>query len=386
MNFKNLVKTFIMTLSLTASVSAWTSSPLSTIKEVFLRGSIDGKHLFLIYGINNAAHDIKEIVKDYSVNVQDFVDIGHMVSDYGQIIDDAINHSDPLGARSDFDQAGHIIKEIPSSAWEQITNAPQAFKVDMEAAQEARYRSSNPIAGAIKYSGLATWACVQGSYYLVVAAPIDVVGHLADAAIPAAIGTAIVPLAVTLHTGAIIGNITMKFLQEAFVGTSTMLMGTYSAATSSIATLATVAATGIYATFEAGKWLIMDAPTNILYPIRVNITTDADLSNQREITQNVLKKFEEMDVQVGKAGQFAIKANAERIGDYTSTISLETSGLKKNFGIGKINVGIKNQKVVLTALINRAAISAKSKLENISNQEAKKRLEEYFGRLLSEVQ
>jgi hypothetical protein len=244
---------------------------LQTAGEVFLKGSIDGKHMFMVLGMQDAAKATKEIIK-WAVKGEDLVELGHDIYN-GEHRDDLVDAVRD-GARVSRKVAPHILK----APWKSLKKIPNAYRVNFDRAQDAYYGSSNSAVGVLKYSGWAVWANIEGAHYLVVEAPLVLAGSavVTAAAVPAALAWQ--GLVIAWDAGCIAFKFTAGVAAIAVVNT-------YGIITSSAATVITLLAAGGVATFHGGKWLVYEIPRSFFHPVMVVNDTSFGYDQQERLAK-----------------------------------------------------------------------------------------------------
>tara|TARA_R110002072_G_scaffold64203_5_gene159760 strand:+ start:102655 stop:103887 length:1233 start_codon:yes stop_codon:yes gene_type:complete len=217
-----------------------------TIKEIFLKGSINNDKLFLVLGLENGAKTFKALGKN-AIDIEELRDIsGDTARTIGRSASRIYN-----GGNGDI--LDHVTEaarfsvsspsEIYKSPWRSLSKIPTSYRVSMEQARDARANSSNSASGLVKYTGLATWANVKGAYYLVIEAPAKLIGQLAarTLAVPAVLAydAVSIPLGFTI-------SIAGKALRVGYQATKAIVLGaaaigtiSYSAISTSLAAVAT---------------------------------------------------------------------------------------------------------------------------------------------------
>ncbi len=369
----------------------------STIKEVFVKGSIDGKDLFLVYGMGDGVELSKEIM-DNAIDIDTLEEMGDDFvegqQNAGSRIWNKEHDDDYVGyvkegyelAEESLAGAGESAKRAFTRPWKSLQKIPQSYKLTFEQASDAYYNSDNQIAGAVKYAGLAVWANIKGSYYLVIEAPARMAGNILAATFQTAWSIAVMPLAVTWNTLALVvgeaytvSKIAIRSAIQVirFTGCAigTAAVASYSFLTSSVATIVTAVAGGGLAVFEAGKWLINDMPSLLFSVARIKEMTEIDFTNQHEYAERIQAALESMTL-VGLSTQ--IKAKVKK---YQSRFVVSLKNGKEKFKAFVVKTIIKDKKVMLK-------ISATKKLlrflkdENSSSRSAAK---EEIKSLLSNI-
>jgi hypothetical protein len=210
------------------------------VKEVFLKGSSDGKSMFTVLGLSKSAKLSKKILKKM-VRLQELIDIG-----------DRFNNPDHSNDFKDEWQTGiertkEAAPEILKAPWRSVKKIPYSHMVTVQQARDS-YESSGSVAGGIvKYTGLVAWAYVKDAYYLVIETPFELVKNLA-------ITTLAVPFRLTMQ----IAEIGLRFTWMAVKTTAALLASGMVLAYSVIST-----------TVGALVDFLIEAPTFIWRPLQM---------------------------------------------------------------------------------------------------------------------
>lgn len=228
------------------------------LKEIFVKGSLDGDKLFMVLGMEKAreiagnamghAVDIEEL-KDWSSDSARMIQNGAHRLWNSEHNGDVVDHVGDA-ARLSVSTADDIFKW----PWRSLSKIPGSFSVGLNDAREARANASNGVSGTLAYSGLATWTVVKGAYYLVIEAPVKFVAALATTtlAVPATLAYEAIRLPIAIALG-----VTGKVLRLGWMASKAIVMGsvalgtlTYSAISTGIAAAATTVAAGAIAAFK----------------------------------------------------------------------------------------------------------------------------------------
>jgi hypothetical protein len=320
----------------TAPARADATSTLATASDIFFKGSVDGKHIFMVLGMDPAQNDVKSIWK-WAIKEKDLVDLKN----------DAWNqaHSRDVVARvragASFDK--RHAPEILSLPWKTLQEVPGAFRTDMQHSQSSYYSTKNPLAAAAKAGGWAAWAVIQGGVYLVIETPLEF-------AYEAFVTAAAVPFEVALE-GLVLswdaGKIAFKYVGAAI---ATVATESYAFATSSIATAFAFAAAGGVAIAHAGEFLFYELPLSIFYPVQAQLDMGQAYTEQQRVANAVAKYFDGYKGSDGKTYKVASK-----IGDFRSTITLSAPDSKGNErDVALVKVTIKKQEVFAKIEVKRS--------------------------------
>lgn len=281
-----LVKTFIMMMAMQSANAGYGDA----IKEIFMKGSINGQSMFMVLGFEKANKIFKKSMKE-AIGIEELQKIGHSVV---ELKDDF----KPIYNGGDNDLVEHVgkaakmskkfAKEIFKGPWRSLKKIPSAYEVSFDAAREAYYESGNEALGSLKYAGHAVWANIKGSYYLVIEAPAKIAFNTfaAVAAIPLAIGYDLSRTAInlTLGVGGLVVNISAFLVNALYEGSKGILTSLYAGLSTGVAIVATTTASGVVSTYLGAKWLIR-RPLYWLNPYRVTLKTEISMDRIEELSE-----------------------------------------------------------------------------------------------------
>ena len=346
------------------SGAAIVDRPMQTIGEVFLKGSIDGKHLFMVLGVKDALKADKKIA-EWAVDEKDLKDLA----------DDVYNPEHHDDAVSRVRKGAEISKEaapmILSLPWKSLQKIPKAYRVDFDHAQNAYYSSKNPVSGVLKYSGWAVWANIQGAYYLVIETPIEFVGMTL-----ATVGA--VPAAAVWEGLVVVGDagkIVFKYASGAIAVLAVDAYSLVSATTATTLTAVTASGIGIY---KGAKFLFYGLPHRMTYPVAIEQKTDFAMSHQEEIARIAQSVIVKEMPQVKVRGQ---------IGKYKSTFTLSVADRDGTEAkMGRVLVGVKRDNVVIKVEFKRSYLKSRMAQENADKTNVKQALFEEGEKLIDSIQ
>jgi len=326
------------------------------LSEVFLKGSIDGKHMFIVLGMKDAKNISKDLLRDVALE-KDLKELGHDIYNK-EHKDDAYGRY-----RDSIKSAEKYMPDLFKGPWKSLKKIPNAYRINFERADATYFNSRNPVSGALKYSGWAVWANIQGAYYLIIEAPAK--AALATVAVPmvAAVPTAEELIAVSWDSTKIVSKLSFQAAALAAVNT-------YSFVTSSTATLMTAMATGGVAIYKGAKWLIYGVPHRFGYPVAVQLITGAQAADQSSVAQKIVDLFEKEGIQknirlISKLEKFKSKLIMMGENDDRSEVKM-----------GEILVSVEKAQVVVTVEFKRSYINLIVKEKGVSKAEAKEMLNE----------
>jgi hypothetical protein len=303
----------------TSSLGYAQTQPLgATIKEIYMKGSIEGDNLTMVYGFEDMAEDVKEHIKN-SVQVQDFEKLGKLIFNKG---DDDYIEAVKEGAK----ETASVAKKLPkrfgnifTKPWKSIKKIPGSYKVNFENATEAFYDANNRLSGAVKYTGWALWANIEGAYYLIVEAPVVMVSHAIAAGFSTAWMVAAIPVSVVIQTFRVAFQVTwigLRFVGNSVGGASRIV---YSAVSTSIAAAITASVAGGIAAFTGGKWLVAQ-PRKLLRPYKVTHETETGYSRQQNLAERLKQHLLSLDADYEMV--------SENIARFKSKFTLNYQGVK----------------------------------------------------------
>jgi hypothetical protein len=345
------MRTLFILIALVLNLSAWAQTPskttLETVKEVFLKGSIDGDKMFMVLGTADGFSISKKMMKD-AIDMDD-------LAEYAE-------------EAQDIQKAVISFKNVIKKPWKSLKKIPQAYQVDFEKAQDAYYGADSQISGVLKYSGWAVWAHVEGAYYLVIEAPIVMAAH--------AIGSSVYTAWEITTFGL---KVTWDVIKPAFALVASTAVMTYSAISSGIATTATLLAAGGVAAYKGGKWLIVEMPSKLFKPVSAVASTTYNYDEQKVLADKLLK---------------FLTNHGDIFGDKI-LVDSEVSKYKSNFSISfekdgmnafELKTIIKNKKIDLKLEVKKAYFK-KMRRENseLSRAEVKQKLIQEMNEILNQI-
>ena len=345
------MKQLALLIILFVQTTAWSQTnkkmtTIDTVKEVFLKGSIDGDSMFMVLGMQDGFEYSKEVMKD-AIDMKDLADIGDDLKEVGEDV-------------KEFDQ-------VLKSPWKSIRKIPNAYKVDFERAQTAYYNTDGQISGVLKYSGWAVWANVRGSYYLVVEAPVVMASQ-------ALYRTGAVGWDIT-QAGL---KITWNAIKPAFGVLWSATVMTYATISSSIATTATLVTAGGVAVYKGGKWLLVSLPNKFFKPVSVTIATNVDLNDQIEVAEKLKQLLSNSSDIFG----LEVTSNA-KIKKFSSDFEIKAKDLNLNAFVVKTQ--IENKKVSLKLEVTKAYIKHYQIENRLTKKETKEKLTSEAQMILEKI-
>jgi hypothetical protein len=347
---KKIILLLLLCLSFNLLAQESDNSTLDTVKEVFLKGSIDGDNMFMVLGTADGYKISKKMIEK-AIKFDDLVDLGEDAED---VVD-----------------AAKGFQNVLKKPWKSLKKIPKSYKVNFNKAQEAYYSANNQVSGVVKYSGWAVWAQVEGAYYLVIETPIvaaaQIIGHsiavaweIADLGIRLAWDLVKVPLAVIASAAVM----------------------TYSTVSSTIATTATLIAAGGVAVFKGGKWLLVTMPSKLFKPLNAEIETNLSYDQQEDFAKRIKHYIQNASDLFGT--NFSVNS---ALGKFKSNFIINTPNKNGDFAKAYIlNTVIKNKMIFLKIEISREFFrNYKKNHGDLTRKEIKEKLAREMTAILSQI-
>lgn len=263
------MKSVIKIILFIFSFSLFASDNYPPSKEVFLKGSLDGKSIFMVLGFDKT-REINSKIFSATFNKENLIDLGSLINNQD-------HENDFIGeVKEGADISQKHFKKILSSPWKSLSKIPRRFKVNMKRAQEEYYTSSSQGAGVLEYAAFGVWATLESSYYLVIESPLAFTGNLI-------ITSLAIPFKLTVH----IGKIVLKALKNILypIGGAIAIAGvtTYSFLSTGVVELALVLNKQLGHIGKGIKYVFSDLPKKIKYPITVEKLLNVDLKFQQDV-------------------------------------------------------------------------------------------------------
>lgn len=356
---KSIFKILVLSLLLSVNSTVNAQDTIGqTIKEIFLKGSIDDNKLFLVVGLEKGS----EILIDGAKNVVDLENIKEIGRDLNEDLGDyrtAIFNKEHEGDIVDAIKTGIEVsketgKEIVNAPLQSLKKIPQAFKISMESAREGYYESESRMNGTLKYTGHAVWATTKAGYYLVIEAPARAILNLAATVVatPVSVGTHVLSMGLNLAWDA--GKYSLKIgshlVRSIVSGVYALTAFGYSAISTTVAITATTVAAGAVALFDGAKWLVLQ-PFKLFNPARAKIATNRtadelnDVINQiKELASN--GSLQDFGVNTGYA--------QTKVDQYKAEIVLFNNSLGENKKALTIKLKVSKGKVIIYAKVKNS--------------------------------
>lgn len=378
MKMMNLTLAFLLLFGLQAFAQDNDTSDdniAQAVGEIFVKGSIDGKSLFMVYGFKDSISDIKSLGKNL-VKMDELIDIGQAVYDDGHD-EDYINALQEGGkdtvklANSTADSAANIAKY----PWKSLKRMKKSYEVSFDNAKDSYYHSSNQVAGAAKYAGHAIWANVKGAYYLVVEVPVVTAVAIGATVVNGAATVLAVPAHLVLQTLKLAWRVMKVGIRLVFNTAAIGISAAYSALSTTTAATVTLAAAGGLAVLNGVKWVV-SLPGRLFNPIQAKIKTEVDLDKHQEFA----KKIEDI-LSTSFVMPKELKLLDSKITKYSSKFTLGRDDKKEV----TIKLSIVKKKVEIAVSATRKFMKSLRE-ENQSKQEAKEQTQAVLSELVNLIQ
>lgn len=397
--FRNLIVLFFFAFGAASGFAGEgekKSEIASTLKEIFLKGSINGDKLFMVLGFENG----KEVFKDSlqaAIDIDDLRDLGsdtaRTFSRTGKYVWNKEHDGDIIGNVGD--AAKYSVENIPNiiqSPWKSLKKIPGSYKVSMQQARESRANASNSVFGATQFAGHAVWANVKGAYYLVIEAPAKFVGNLASTAL--AVPGVIALEAIGIPLGFTIG-IGMKAIRVGWQASKAIVAGaigigalTYSAISTTAAASATLLAAGAIGAVKI-TLKVVSFPFTIGRKVRTRLNTDV---NYKRLKEYAAKLISTVKPEYLEAMGLDSSAAISNIKEYKGKIKfLSNKTKKKKVGL-TLNVGIEfnsdksKQNLEVSGFVGSKHFKAMKKVTDVSSEALTTLMREIMKKIINESQ
>lgn len=376
---RNLIFVMIFSIISSFGVQAQEVELLKSLKEVILKGSIDGDNVVMVYGLADSWEDMKDLTKN-SLKKDDFIDLGSLVHTEGNSYQDSgyvDDYADSMQRGFDWTKSSakftkKSFKNMFTRPWKSLKKIPKSYKVNFENASEAYYNSNNALAGAVKYTGWALYAQLEGAYYLVIETP-AVVAYSAVQTTIGAVGTLIsIPVSVVLQTLRVAGQTTWIAVKFVAMNVASLAAGTYSVISTGVASTITVLAAGGIALYKGTKF-VLSAPARLLKPVVEKLETDFTFDEQEEIAKKILDNLNTINT--------GLDLNDYIINKFNSKFELNSEDKKSII----LKISVVSKKLVITAQATRKYLKQIKKENDLNTKEAKELIKKELKELLSNV-
>lgn len=134
------------------------------MEAVYSQDSADGESSKIIIALKKDARVIKQILNE-AVGLDEIIELGKLFNNE-QHNDDFVSEY-----RQGLEISRDAFPEILKAPLRSFKKAPRTFQVTLEQAADAYNNSPNHFSGSVRYTGIAVWAVVKGSYYLIIETP-----------------------------------------------------------------------------------------------------------------------------------------------------------------------------------------------------------------------
>ena len=366
------------------------------LKEIFVKGSLDGEKLFMVLGMEKASEIFGETMKD-AVDIEELKDWS---SDSARMLQNQAGRI--WNSEHDGDAVDHLGRATRLSVrtaddifkwpWRSLKKIPGSFKVGMNDAREARANASNGITGTVAFSGLATWTAVKGAYYLVIEAPVTFVAALATTtlAVPATLAYEAIRIPLALTIGATGAVIRLGYMATKAIVLGSFALGavTYSAISTGVAMAATTIAAAAVGAFRVTAALIQ-MPFRFFKKGTVKAQTTINYKRMEELA-DALPGLLSNDILAKLGVDTDLSVGETRIEDYKAVITYK-SKLDSDKDALIIKVGItfdsnkENQFLNIEAFMKNGHFKALKKATDLSSRKLKKVIENNLENLLGQA-
>lgn len=364
-------------LLMTFAAQAQEVELIQSLKEVIMKGSIDGDNVVMVYGLADSWDDMKHLSKN-SLDKDDFINLGELINtkdnSYGDsgYVDDYVD-----SAQRGFDWSKtsakftkKSFKKMFTRPWKSLKKIPRSYKVNFENAKKAYYDSNNVLAGTVKYAGWAVYAQIEGMYYLVVEAP-AIVAYSAIQTAVGVVGTVLsIPASILLQTARIAGQATWIAVKFVAMNVASLAAGTYSVLSTGVASAITVLAAGGIALYKGAKFVV-SSPRKLFRPIEKILETNMAYDEQENFAKNLLAQLQSANT------GFTLKTHV--INKFNSKFVL----LKEAKKAITLKVKVVSKKLVIQARATTKYLRMVKKANDVRRREAKKLVSQQLDNLLS---
>lgn len=372
---KNLFLCFALLMTFT--VQAQEVELIQSLKEVIMKGTIDGDNVVMVYGLADSWDDMKLLSKN-SLYKDDFINLGELVNTKGNSYGDS-GYVDDLAdsAQRGFDWSKtsakftkKSFKKMFTRPWKSLKKIPRSYKVNFENAKEAYYDSNNALAGTVKYAGWAVYAQIEGMYYLVVEAPAMVAYSAIQTAVGVAATVLSIPASIISQTARIAGQATWIAVKFVAMNVASLAAGTYSVLSTGVASAITVLAAGGIALYKGAKFVV-SSPRLIFRPVEKVLETNLAYDEHENFAKNLLAQLQSANT------GFTVKNHV--INKFNSKFVL----LKKAKKAVILKVKVVSKKLVIQAQATAKYLRTVKKENDVRRKEAKKLVSQQLDNLIS---
>jgi len=336
---------------------------LATVEEILLKGSVDGKHLWMVLGVKDAADIDKNVIKNH-IGMEDLRQVSRTVYNKDHEFDVYGN------IKGGWKFGRGLTHDLLQSAWKDLKDIPGSFEAEIELGNYAYHNASNPVAGTVKWSGHAIWATVKGAYYLVVQVPVEAVIGTTGPAIGVTGGAALSTLEIGI-SGVWFG-IKLAYTAVAVAGTSA-----YSAVTAGGAATGALILAGGVGVVRAVHWVVVTGPRKLKYPVSGYTDMGQPIDKKDEVAASVEKLLNDSSF----TGVKDLSAKQVANSRFSTTLELAVEGLR----LGTADIFARQGDVRVRLSVRRDFIKAYAQSNNMSVRNAKAVLKGLVTDLLSRM-
>lgn len=364
-------------LLMTFAAQAQEVELIQSLKEVIMKGSIDGDNVVMVYGLADSWDDMKHLSKN-SLDKDDFINLGELINTKGNSYGDSGYVDDYVdSAQRGFDWSKtsakftkKSFKKMFTRPWKSLKKIPRNYKVNFENAKKAYYDSNNVLAGTVKYAGWAVYAQIEGIYYLVVEAPAMVAYSAIQTAV-GVVGTVLsIPASILLQTARIAGQTTWIAVKFVAMNVASLAAGTYSVLSTGVASAITVLAAGGIALYKGAKFVV-SSPRKLFRPVEKILETNMAYDEQENFAKNLLAQLQSANT------GFTLKTHV--INKFNSKFVLLKEAKKAII----LKVKVVSKKLVIQARATTKYLRMVKKANDVRRREAKKLVSQQLDNLLS---
>ena len=343
---------------------------ISPYKEVFLKGSMDGKSLVMVLGFDKA-RDINSKIFDATFDKDNVVELGKLVNN--------ASHDDDFSGevREGAQVTKKHFRKILASPWKSLSKIPRRFKVNLRNAQENYYTAGSTAQGAVEYAGIGVWAVLESSYYLVIESPVAMAGNLV-------ITSLAIPFKITVQ----IGRVLIKTLKNILypIGGAIAIAGvtTYSVLSTGVVELALVVNDGLSVIGQGAQYVFSDLPKKISYPVSLVKLLDVDLKHQAAIYQMVKERLLRQGILEGETIDSELDIRKES--KFKSVFTAFVKGPKGLVSAYRIKLVTKRKKVQITIDMTKRYFNSLKEKSQLTKRDLKSDVKASLGIFVADIE
>lgn len=306
------------------------------MEAVYSQDSGDGESSKIIIALKKDARIIRQIMNN-AVGLDEILELRKLINNE--------QHNDDFVAefRAGKEISKEAFPEILKAPLRSFKKAPRSFKVTMEQARDIYQNTPSHFAGGVRYTGIAVWAVVKGSYYLVIETPFMLLKN-------AVLTVAAIPFKITVQ----------------------------------------VAEIGIKFTYHVVKGLFIDLPRSFRYPVYMKESMEINkdkIENFKMLLSLFLKDhaFENREAEV----LFDVKEDRGVFEVYTGIGEDKVKAFRLVTKIKRAEAGSeeKNMVVLKLEITRKYFRSLKSELSNsgVDRDDVRPEIEERMNKMVSDI-